>query len=396
LRKFTLLVAGVALAAGALTACVGGPPPPPPTDPHDVLVVGDSVGFSFGCVLGDPGEVGGVPQSACPQSPVYSTRNDWVGSCTVTPGTVSLYNGGQAPAPNCDTVAAGSRNQTWGEAANFFVPRVVVINTAGWEIVDRWLNFVTTPDAQWGAVGCSPTNTPSPQCDNYSRAAVQYSSKLFDAINTFRNSPNNPTVLVTNAPYTAPPQPLPSPAEVPPGFECSWWEPYPPSAPVSAGPDCTGNATAGSGGSWRPQAAGVTYRPSKTKMDQFNAIVDLVKNNYFAGDSKVQVFNFKKHFNHGPLNEYSDWVCPPPDDATVAAVDDLNWNTADPLDRAFVCDNHQGLNTAVNPWPLAINARAADNGHLSPAGQVQILKPYIDKCVLHHLGAAGGDPSACT
>ena len=363
MRKLTLLVAGIVLSVGTLSACVGGPPPPPPPDPHDVLVVGDSVAFSFGCVLGDPGETGGVPGSACPAPPDYSTRNDWTGSCTIAPGTLSLYNGGTAGAPNCDTAPAGSRNQTWSEAANQNVPRVVVINTAGWEIVDRWLNFVTTPDSQWGG---STSGQP------YQNAAVQYSSQLYDAINVFRSSPNDPTVIVANAPYIAPPQPEPPPGSVPAGIECSYWEPYPASPPVSAGPDCTGNATGGSGGSWRPPAAGVTYRSSKTKLDQFNAIISQVKNQWFGSDPKVVVFNFKRHFN-SPSNEYTDYVCPPPKDG-VEAPDGSN-------------------NCSNGP---AILARAADKGHLSPAGSYQILQPYIDKCVRAHLGLTGGDPSACS
>ena len=396
MRKFILLAAGVLVSVGALSACVGGPPPPPPTDPHDVLVVGDSVGFSFGCVLGDPGEINGVPQGACPASPAYSTRNDWTGACTIYTGTISLYNGGQAPAPSCNSVGSGSRGDTWQDEANFFVPKVVVINTAGWEITDRWLNFVAVPDEQWGAAGCTPTNTPSPQCDAYVNAAVQYSSKLFDTINMFRNSPNHPTVIVANAPYIAPSQPLPAFGEVADELACSWWEPFPNSAPVSSGPDCTGNATQGGGGQWRPQTAGITYRSSKAKLDQFNQIVQLVKTNNFAGDPNVKIFNFKKHFNAGPANTYTDWVCPPPQDSTVTAVSDLDWHTTgNLLDTAFQCDNGQGPNSAVNPWTYAINARAVDHGHLSPAGQQQILQPYIDKCVRDALGLTGGDPNAC-
>ena len=84
MRKFVLLAAGVLLSVGTLAACIGGPPPPPPTDPHDVLTVGDSVSFSFGCALGDPGEIPGIPDGSCPSTPDYSTHNDWVGACTMT------------------------------------------------------------------------------------------------------------------------------------------------------------------------------------------------------------------------------------------------------------------------------------------------------------------------
>jgi hypothetical protein len=387
LRKLALLVAGVALSVGTLTACFG--PPPPTTDPHDVLVVGDSVSFSFGCVLGDPGELNGVPQSACPQPdtapadgiPDYTTRNDWVGACTITPGTLSLYNGGQAGAPNCDTVGAGSRGDTWQSDADHFVPKVVVINTAGWEIVDRWLNFVAVPDEQWGATGCHPNNAPSPQCDAYSNAAVQYSSKLFDAINTFRNSPNHPTVIVTNTPYINPLEPEPPfGSGVPDGLACSWWEPFPNSAPASSGPDCTGDAGQGSGGTWRSPTGNTSYRSNRAKMDQLNEVVQFVKDNNFGSDAGVKIFNFKKHFN-GPDNTYHDYVCPPPNDNVV---------TPDPV-------THNCIITNPSPGIVpAVLARAPDHSHLSPAGQSEILQPYIDKCVRNALNLPGGDPAACT
>ena len=395
MRKFALLVAGVALSVGTLAACIG--PPPPTTDPHDVLVVGDSVSFSFGCVLGDPGELNGVQQSDCPPAPgaTYTTRNDWVGACTITPGTLSLYNGGQAGAPNCDTVGAGSRGDTWQSDANHFVPKVVVINTAGWEIVDRWMNQVPAPDEQWGAAGCSPTNTPSPQCDAYSNAAVQYSSQLFDAINTFRNSPNHPTVLVSSVPYIAPTEPEPPfGAGEPDALACSWWEPFNTPSGPSSGPDCTGNATQGSGGSWRSPTGNTTYRSSKAKIDQFNQIVQLVKDNNFASDPGVKIFNFKSHFNAGPANTYTDYVCPPPHDTDTTAQWLVDVRPGSPTLGQMVWQCDDGSHIPTN-YVNAILARAPDHGHLSPAGQTQILQPYIDKCVRAALGASGGDPAAC-
>jgi hypothetical protein len=182
---------------------------------------------------------------------------------------------------------------------------------------------------------------------------------------------------------------------VPDALACSWWETFPNSAPNSAGPDCKGDATQGTGGTWRSPTGNTSYRSSKAKMDQLNEIVQFVKDNNFAGDPKVKLFNFKKHFNAGPANTYTDWVCPPPQDSTVTAVSDLDWHTANPLDMAFQCDNGQGPNSIANPWTYAINARAPDHSHLSPAGQTQILQPYIDQCVRDALGVSGGDPAAC-
>jgi hypothetical protein len=352
LRKFALLVSGVALMGGVLAACVGGPPPPPPTDPHDVLVVGDSVSFSFGCALGDA-----IPSQpfGCPARSGYTTHNESSGACTITPGDVLLYNGGGAPAPNCAT-ASDDQGRTWEEAANFFVPKVVVINTAGWEIVDRWIERSRSqppPDAQWG--GSTGAGTP------YERAAVYYSSRLFDAINMFRSK--GAKVLVAKAPYIDPPEPLPPPSQVSPELACSWWEPYDPTPPTAGG-ECAGP--------WRsPPGAFVSYRPSRTKMDQFNGIIAQVKNQYFANDPNVRIFNFAKHFN-GPNNVYTSYVCPPPNDFTEAP----------------------NANNQCSNGP-AILARAPDNGHLSVGGTFDVLQPYIEPCVQSLLNI-GGNEAACS
>jgi hypothetical protein len=382
LRKFILLAAGVLLSAGTLAACIGGPPPPPPTDPHDVLVVGDSVAFSFGCALGDPGEINGVPPGSCPSQPDYSVRNDWTGACTITPGTLSLYNGSQASAPNCDTQPAGSRNQTWADDAGFFVPKVVIINTAGWEIQDRYLSFTQPPDGQWG------TNN-----QFFNNIAVQYTNQLFNAINTFRNSPRDPVVLIANAPYIDPPEPLPPPGSVPAGVECSWWEPNDPTAPISAGPDCTGDAQAGSGGQWRSPTGNTTYRSSHAKLDQVNQMIQQVKDNYFGSDNKVQVFNFKKHFN-GTNNDYNNYICPPPHDFDTPAVNQIDVRPGPTFGQmVYLCDD--GSHVPTN-YVNAILARAPDQGHLSPAGTTDILGLYLNQCVRSKLGISGGVPASCT
>jgi hypothetical protein len=382
LRKFLLLVCGVALSAGTLAACIGGPPPPPPpppTDPHDVLVVGDSVAFAFGCALGD--SLDAFP-TGCPARPGYTTRNATVGACTIWQQTVLLYNGGTAPAPNCDTFPASPENRTWAEQADYYQPKVVVIKTAGWEIVDRWLGGVAgAPDAQWGG---------STGGQAYQNAAVYYSAALYNAITNFRA--RGAKVLVANAPYSNMLQPVPSPGgTTPPGIECSYWEPYPLTPPTAQGEP--GNPLT-CPGAWRsPPGVNppVSYRSGRTKHDQFNDILDQVLTNPdpqfgFGSDPNVVRFNFEKHFNRPVTNEYTDWICPPPDDWQVPSVEDLNWHTSDPLDTAFVCDNGNGPNSALNPWPLAINARAPDNGHLSTAGQFDILQPYLEGCVRHLLG----------
>ena len=220
---------------------------------------------------------------------------------------------------------------------------------------------------------------------------MQYSSKLFDTINMFRNSPNRPTVIVTNAPYIAPSQPLPAFGEVADELAC----------PGGALPEQRSGLERArlprrrDAGQWwgvAPQTPGISYRSSKAKLDQFNQIVQLVKDNNFAGDPAVKIFNFKSHFNAGPANTYTDWVCPPPHDTdrTASLQPDVRVGSPTFGQQVWQCGDGNPLNN-VN----AINARAADHGHLSPAGQQQILKPYIDECVRHYLGDPGANQSAC-
>ena len=250
------------------------------------------------------------------------------------------------------------------------------------------------PTSSGALAGCSPNNTPSPQCDAYVNAAVQYSSKLFDTINMFRNSPNHPTVIVTNAPYIAPSQPLPAFGEVADELACSWWEPFPNSAPVSSGPDCRGDATQGSGGAWRPQTPGISYRSSKAKLDQFNQIVQLVKTNNFGSDPNVVLFNFKSHFNAGPANTYTDWVCPPPHDTDRTASLQLDVRVGSPTigQQVWQCsvDGNPTQQRQRDSMPVL-----PTTGTCRRRASTQILKPYIDQCVRFYLKKPGGNQAAC-
>jgi len=372
LRKLLLVVAVAALAGGTLTACFGGPPPQP-VDPHDVLVVGDSVSFSFGCMLGDGN---GTP--GCPARPGYTTVNEFHGGCTIAPGSLILYSGGSANAPTCDTVP-DQHGLTWQQAAAQFVPKVVVINTAGWEIVDRYLSITQPPDYQWGANN-----------QFYNNAAQYYSSELYNAINMFL-SYGAQHVLIANSPYFSPHQPTPPVGTVPAGFECSWWEPE----PFNTNPP-TAVATPGNPltcpGQWQSPSGTTSFRSSHAKLDQFNDVINIVKNNFFVGDSRVSVFNFKKHFN-GADNQYHDYICPPPNDSTKNAQNVPDVRTGSPTfgQTVWQCD--------IDGNPLnnvdAILARAIDQSHLSPAGQTQILQPYLEGCVQTLLGQAN-TPGDCT
>jgi hypothetical protein len=114
------------------------------------------------------------------------------------------------------------------------------------------------------------------------------------------------------------------------------------------------------------------------KINQFNDIITLVKNQYFNNDPNVVIFPFKAHFN-GPNNVYTDYVCPPPNDETVAP---------DPVLHKCVLPDLSVVD--------AILARAPDKGHLTPAGAFGILQPYLEPCVKALIPVAGGNMSACS
>src|SRR5207237_571578 len=103
-------------------------------------------------------------------------------------------------------------------------------------------------------------------------------SKLYDAINVF--IARGAKVIVTTAPYADPAAPVPDPSASPSGLGCSWWEPYPSNPPTANGGNCTGDATAGNGGQWRPPYPGLTYRSGTAKLDQLNEAITFVKNQY--------------------------------------------------------------------------------------------------------------------
>jgi hypothetical protein len=360
LRKFILLVAGIVLSVATLSACTGGKPPPPPTDPRDVLVVGDSVSFAFGCVLGDNG---GAIGNDCPPPAdgAFTARNEFSGACTITPGTLMLYNAQLVPAPSCDTNPTPQHGRTWEQAADHYTPKVVVIVTAGWEVVDRYVlgsGGGPVPELQWAGPGSTADN-----------AAAWYSNYLLNAINMFRS--RGAKVLVANAANFDPPAPLPDSGP----SACMWWEPFDDPAPTSAGPCNAGQA-------WRsPPGFNVGYRSSNTKIDQFNDVINIVKTNWFGGDSNVRIFNFKSHFN-GPADGYTDYVCPPPDDDDITPIPDIT-------------DGTPNCPTVAEPTRNAILARAPDKGHLSLGGN-DILDFYLEPCVRDMLGISGGDPAKCT
>jgi hypothetical protein len=376
-RKFPFVLAGVVLAVATLTACIGGPPPPPPTDPHDVLVVGDSVSFSLGCVLGAPGA--DHTTSECPARSGYTTRNEYLGACTISQGTLLLYNSWTVDQPNCHDWQTG-----WTNLAAYYTPTVVVINTGAWETVDRW-----TPDVGGLPGGCPPDNAfncPAPDFQwggptngsGYSQAKDWYTSSLYNAITMFRS--RGAKVLVANSVYAAGDRPVPDdvpdPCPANPITCHAFWEPFAASPPVNGQPNPYDDAQppVNYTASWQKPNNSVSYRSGKAKIDQFNDSIQWVKDTYFASDNGVVLFNTWKHFE--PQGVYKDHVCPPPNDATETP----SWNGS-----AYVC----------NAGP-AVLARAPDHGHLSPDGQFSILQPYLEPCVKALIPVAGGDQSKCS
>jgi len=333
--KTASVTVALALAALALTACVG--PPPPPTDPHDVLVVGDSISFSFACALGDDAGSG----QSCPAPGGFTTKSDVVGGCTISGGTILLYNGQTTSSYGCDNWPSA-----WAGDADRYVPKVVVIVTSGWEIMDRWSGDPNgLPDRQWG--GADP-----------SAARDAYQANLGAAINLFRARGSK--VIVANSAYVNPPQP-----EFPPGTPGApdflinaWYERYP--VANTAPPPV-----------WQPPIQGLTYRPSKTKVEQFNNAITSVVNG--AGDpSNVLQFNMFKHFDPTVASPaYSDYVCPPPNDSTEV-----------PNATTHACSNGAG-----------ILARDTDGGHLTTPGGQGILANYLVPCVEAVL--AGNSTTSC-
>ena len=325
----------LALAALALTACVG-PPPPPPTDPHDVLVVGDSISFSFACGLGDDAGSG----QSCPGPGGFTTASDIVGGCTISGGTILLYNGQTAGSYGCDNWGSA-----WSADADKYTPKVVVIVTSGWEIMDRWSGDPNgLPDRQWGGSG-----------QEFQDAKNAYQANLNLAINVFRQ--HGSKVIVANSAYMNPPEPQfpPGTPGAPDFLINAWYERYP---VANTAPPPVWQAP--------PGQDGLSYRPSKTKVEQFNSAITSVVNS-FGDPSNVLQFNMFKHFDPviSGSRAYSEFICPPPNDS------------ADPA----TCSGSQ------------IDARDADGGHLSTPGGQSILNNYLQPCVEAVL--AGSSTTSC-
>jgi hypothetical protein len=329
-KVYAVGLAGLAL---LVAACVPNkPPPPPPPPPNvDVLLVGDSVGFGIGC--GVLGHAGDQPQQTCPPPPPgLATYNGYLGACSVSQGTLLLYD---------KTAVQGSCNDAntdysviWPSAVNALDPELVVIVTGGWEIVDRWED----PFPAGGA--CSTSATESCGATNHQwgsttqaledSAASNYQDEMTNAINLMRGTTSAPEILLLNAPYVDPQMPN----------NGVWYEPWVanPQPPDYVAYDTPNNAT--------------PFKPSKDKVEALNLSVQGVVDSFAVPE--VQMFNFWELFapfdTDGGQRVFSMYLC--------AA------NFAAPLD------------TCPNPVDQLV-VRDADRGHFSTAGYVNVLKPPL-------------------
>jgi hypothetical protein len=316
------------------------PPPPPPPPPEnvdrDVLLLGDSVGFGVGCMLGDNGPDN---DQNCPAKPGFSTLNGYIGACAVAEGLVQLYGFDKgAIEGNCN--GPNHYNPLWGQAVDSVTPDLVVIVTGGWEIVNRWdennfpsgpncspssIFFCAAPDRQMG----HPTNPTL-----VTNAVENYKAQMTAAINLIRSRPSAPKVLLLNSPYVAPVTADPSNV---------WYEAYPATQP----------------GNWASSNTNAPYASSKVKIDNFNTAVQQVAAGFNPAD--VQLFDFWVEFSPG--GEFSMDLCPYP--------------------------NNKNL-TSTCPGQ-AFPARLADAGHLTTAGN-NLLGCYLLPEVYAMLGVTQPDP----
>jgi lysophospholipase L1-like esterase len=245
------LLVGAFVVALSATACIGGPPAPPP--PPNVVVFGDSNAWGIGCSLGDDA---GYGASWCAPQGGVSARNETEGTCSINTNVALLYNGGASPALCSDWASK------WPGILDETQPKLVILNTGGWEIVDRWTNFPAGPNCSQGLQPSVAYNCPPPDQqwgDTAPPAALDaaknaYTSQLNAAIDLFRTK--GAKVLVVNSPYYAPTE-----AQVP-GLALVWYESDSQTQPAN----------------WSPPNVNVQYRWGHTKIDEFNTAVQEVVN----------------------------------------------------------------------------------------------------------------------
>jgi hypothetical protein len=324
----------VAVAVAAVAVGVASVVPLTPADAGDtntrVLVFGDSVAHSFGCALGDEGPPPAIP---CPDVAGFRTRNAFEGACSIARGKVLGYDGGIYKSP-CNP------KKQWQPLIDSFDPDVVILNTGGWEIVDRWVKSLFSPPPTGPPRFRVPGPTHMYAVAGHEAGVLQYRNKLRAALNLL--TANDVTVIVSNLPYVNPPSPNSG----------VYYETYPDTKPAG----------------WkRPNKPGAGYRSSRLKADEFNAMVASVVDEY--DPEQVLAFPFAEYFNPGGV--FGKWVCVPDSEDGLPPL------------PALPCS--EGA-------PDAVLARNNDGLHLSTAGITDILQPAL----IDFIQAIPGLPTSTT
>lgn len=318
-----VILAAVTVAALGLTACE-----PETPDTNKVLVVGDSVAFGIGCLLGDEGD-GLASPGDCPAQPGFKTKNKYNGACTISLGTVLGHNG------NLYASGCSSWQDQWQQYIDG--PKkpyeLVVLSTSGWEIVDRWVganpggtpgNWSPTPNYHFGTA-------------DFEKAANRYASKLRKAINILKS--RGAKVLVFNAPYPNPPSVDSS---------GTYYEAYGPGQP----------------GNWTSPSTGVTFRAAEEKVEQLNEIQRLVVSEF--DPAKVTLWDFI-----GPTSLPGDGF----DGLDVAAEVSVSGGPTSPGHACTILD-----------LLTCITLRQGDGLHFTPAALDEVIGPLLLPVVRGQLG----------
>ncbi len=353
--KRALIGAVLALVIGvaACTPVKSGPP-----NGKDVLIVGDSVAGGLGCfVFGEGGQPGGpVEIPPCTGQPDISAANEWLGACTISGGYLQLWNRTALNTPNC-----WNYPEIWKPLVDIHNPKLVILWTSGWEIVNRWSSFPNHPLCDPGNILLCPVPADMQwgnPLDPGALANIQqaYRSNLHNAINVL--SSNGAKVLVLNSPYVSPllpsppslfflPELLPS---VPNPLNAVWYEPY--LLPVDPVPNVA-----------------TPFGPSKLKVENFNTTLDAIRiNDYGGGTGNVQFFDIWRYLSPK---------------LTPIDLPALNSRTYSQLVCAYP-NSEQSILTC--PTSL-VNARyGADGGHITPDGYYKIVAPVLLPKVREMLG----------
>jgi hypothetical protein len=182
-----------------------------------VLVLGDSVGQNIADGLEAEGSVDVVNGAGV--------------NCTIAGGTLQGYEG-NVIGGGCDTW-----REDWAAQVAEAQPDVVVLNTGGWEVVNRWFEEPI-------GIGLPRTILDEDFAASY-RGALDEATQILTA--------GGAELVVLTTPYFDPQSPLPEQG----ALANIWFEPYGPVDPPAG---------------WVPPADGQPFVAAKAKVDQINAL----------------------------------------------------------------------------------------------------------------------------